>query len=197
MRLRSRRRDHLSKVAIVDVRAILVVEKIGSKLVSGRVLSPLHKSTGTNRMDYSLPDALVLIGCATSNILHAAREKKKRKKGRGRTCVGCRTPFFFFRRTELLMEMGITVDGGGHLLCSNTLLLCRGVYIRLSFILIWLARPKILDGAKQGFSRRNETNDHEQPRSVPFGSTRSNRVMARPQGVRLRVRWSSRPPCAR
>ena len=47
---------------------------------------------------------------------------------------------------------------------------------RLSFVLIRLARPKILDGPKHDFLSRNGTNGHEQPRSVPSGSTRSNRV---------------------
>ena len=70
-------------------------------------------------------------------------------------------PFFFFRRTErsdrtgkiksCLMEIDITVDGGGHVLRTNTLFLCRGVRKRLSFVLIWLARPKILDGPKHDF----------------------------------------------
>ena len=62
----------------------------------------------------------------------------------------------------------------------DTLLLCRGVRERLSFVLIWLARPKILDDSKHDILSRNGTNDHEQPRSVPSGSTRSNRVNARP-----------------
>ena len=43
-------------------------------------------------------------------------------------------------------------------------------------------RPKILDGPKHGFYLcRNGANDHEQPRSVPFGSTRSNRIKTRPE----------------
>ena len=49
-----------------------------------------------------------------------------------------------------LMEMDITVDGGGHLLRTNTLLLCRGMRKRLSFVLVWLARPKILEEPKHG-----------------------------------------------
>ena len=44
----------------------------------------------------------------------------------------------------------------------------------------WLARLKILDGPKHAFLPRNGTNGHEQPRSVPSGSTRSNRVKTRP-----------------
>ena len=44
------------------------------------------------------------------------------------------------------MEIDITVDGGGHVLRTNTMLLCRGMRKGLSFVLVWLARPKILDG---------------------------------------------------
>ena len=51
---------------------------------------------------------------------------------------------------------------------------------RLSFVVIWLAKPKILDGPKHDFLSRNGTNGHEQPRSVPSDSTRSNRVETRP-----------------
>ena len=79
-----------------------------------------------------------------------------------------------------LMEMGITVDGGGHSLRTNTLLLCRGMCKRFSFVLVWLARPKILDGPKHGSLPRNGTNDHEQRRSVPFGSTTVGRIDTRP-----------------
>ena len=32
------------------------------------------------------------------------------------------------------MEINVTVDGGGHVLRTNTLLLCRGVRKRLSFV---------------------------------------------------------------
>ena len=78
------------------------------------------------------------------------------------------------------MEIDITVDGGGHVWRTNTLLLCRGMRKGFPSVLAWLARPKILDGPKHDFSPRNGTNDHEQPRSVPSGSTRSNRVMTRP-----------------
>ena len=46
---------------------------------------------------------------------------------------------------------------------------------RLPFVVIWLARPKILDGSKLDFSSRNGTNGHEQLRCVPSGSTRSSR----------------------
>ena len=55
-----------------------------------------------------------------------------------------------------LIEIDITVDGGGHILRTNTLLLCRGMCKRLSFVLICLARPKILDGPKHDFLSRNE-----------------------------------------
>ena len=44
---------------------------------------------------------------------------------------------------------------------------------RLSFAGIWLARPKIPDGPKHDFLPRKKTNGHEQPRSVPSGSTKS------------------------
>ena len=77
------------------------------------------------------------------------------------------------------MEIDITVDGGGHVLRTNTMLLCRGMRKGLSFVLVWLARPKILDGPKDEFFPRNGTNGHEKPRSVPSGSTRSNRVKTR------------------
>ena len=105
--------------------------------------------------------------------------------------------FFFFRRTErpdrtgtiksCLMEIDITVDGDGHVSRTNTLLLCRGMRKRLSFVAIWLASPKILDGPKHAFQPKNGTNGHEQPRSVPSGSTRSNRVNTRRHPL-------SRPP---
>ena len=81
-----------------------------------------------------------------------------------------------------LMEIDITVDGGGDIL-DNTLLLCRGMRKTLSFVLIWLARPKILEGPKHGFLSKNGTNGREQPRSVPSGSSRSNRVKTRPQPI--------------
>ena len=55
----------------------------------------------------------------------------------------------------------------------NTFLLCRGMRERLSFAGIWLARPKIPDGPKHDFLPRKKTNGHEQPRSVPSGSTKS------------------------
>ena len=71
------------------------------------------------------------------------------------------------------MEIHFTVvDGGGHLLRTNTLFL--GMCKRLSFVLIWLATPKILNWTQNTVSclgTRNGANDHEQPRSVPLGST--------------------------
>ena len=99
-------------------------------------------------------------------------------------------PIFFFRRTErpdrtgtnkVLLESGIIVDGGGHVLRTNTLLLCHGMRKRLSSVMIWLSRPEILDGPKHDFLPRSGTNGHEQPRSFPSGSTRSTRVKTRPQ----------------
>ena len=71
------------------------------------------------------------------------------------------------------MEIGITVDEGGHVLHTNTQLRCRGMCKGFPFVVTWLARPKILDGPKHDFLPMNGTNDHEQPRSVPSGSTRS------------------------
>ena len=104
----------------------------------------------------------------TSNRFHA-----RENNFLGRTCM-CWTPF------SSSGQFGDWRDGGGHVLRTNTLLLCRVVHKRLSFVVIWLARPKILDGLKHDFFLpRNETNGHEQPRSVPSGSARSNRVKTR------------------
>ena len=61
--------------------------------------------------------------------------------------------------------------------------MARGMHKRLSFVLIWLARPNILDGPKHHFLHWNGTNGHEQPRSVPSGSTRSNRVKTCPEST--------------
>ena len=58
-----------------------------------------------------------------------------------------------------LMEVDITVDVGGHVLGTNTLLLCLGTRKRLPVEVTWLARPKILDGPKHDFLPRNVTND--------------------------------------
>ena len=62
----------------------------------------------------------------------------------------------------------------------DTLLLCRGMRKRFLFVVIWLARAKILDGPKHDFLPRNGTNGHEQPRAVPSCSTRSSRIKTRP-----------------
>ena len=53
---------------------------------------------------------------------------------------------------------------------ANTLLLCRGRRKRISFVLIWLARLKILDGLKHDFLPMDETNGYEtaSPRFVQF-----------------------------
>ena len=81
-------------------------------------------------MEYSWPDELVLIGCR-----HGADSMQPEKNvflGRGRTCVG---PHFLpsggpngpterAQITSCLMEIDITVYGGGHVLRTNTLLLC-------------------------------------------------------------------------
>ena len=85
-------------------------------------------------------------------------------------------PIFFLRRTEPHDQTGTD-----KVLRTNTLLLCRGMRKRLSFVVFWLARPKTLDGFEHAFLPRNVANGHEQPRSVPSGSTRSNRVKTRPR----------------
>ena len=94
----------------------------------------------------------------------------------------CRTPF---RSSEgpngpteraqiksYLMEMGITVDGGGHLLRTNMLLLCCGMRKKLSFALIRLERPKI-SGRTQihdsSTQKRNAKNSSVPFRPVPQG----------------------------
>ena len=77
-----------------------------------------------------------------------------------------------------------TVDGGGQVLRTNTLLLlCRGMCKRLPFVLIWLARPGFCICVDPNtvvylllYCCRNGTNDHEQPRSVPFRSVRFHKV---------------------
>ena len=56
-----------------------------------------------------------------------------------------------------LMDMDITVDGGGHLLRTNTLL-CRCICEMLSFVLIWLAKPHVLDGLTHVFIPTEERN---------------------------------------
>ena len=71
------------------------------------------------------------------------------------------------------METDITADGGTCLLRTNPLLFCRGICERLPFVLISLARPRILNEPKHVFLPRNGTNNHDQPRSVPFGPTAS------------------------
>ena len=140
-------------------------------------------------MEYYLPDELVLIGCR-----HRIDSKQPGKNcflGRGRTSV---PPLFRLQEdrtgTNEVMFDGddITVDGRWTHFAHSTLLLCRGMGKRLSFVVIWLARPKILDGTKHDFVPRNGTNGHEQPRSVPSGSTRSNRVKTRPKRLRTRHR---------
>ena len=79
--------------------------------------------------------------------------------------------------------MGITVDGGGHLLrttpscfvvaCTNGCIVCIGL----------AGEPKDSGWARTRFFtyNRNGTNDYEHPRSVPFCPTRSNRVQTRAQ----------------
>ena len=101
-------------------------------------------------MEDYLADELVLIGCR-----HAAREKHFSRKRKNM----CLTPFSLqedrtARPTQIkycLMEIDITVDERWTHFAHDTLLLCRGMRKRLSFVLIWLARPKILDGPKHDF----------------------------------------------
>ena len=130
---------------------------------------------------------MVLIGCRhRTDSMQPAREKHFSRK-RNNTCL---TPFSSSggpsgptERAQIkscLMEIDIAADGSGHILRTNTLLLCRGMRKRLSFVVIRLARPKILDGPKRHFFLRNGTNGHEQPRSIPSGSTTSNRVKTCP-----------------
>ena len=79
--------------------------------------------------------------------------------------------------------MDITaVHGGGHLLRTNTLL-CRGMCKKLSFVLvlIWLARPKILDGPKHGFLPTDIVGAHRTTVNslVPFRSVPQGRIELR------------------
>ena len=79
------------------------------------------------------------------------------------------------------MEMDISVGEGGDLLHTDMLLcsgMCKKVIVRTD---------KVSEAQDSRWTQtvcvtycRNGTNDHEQPRSVPFGSTRSNRVKTRP-----------------
>ena len=79
------------------------------------------------------------------------------------------------------MALDVTVDGGGHIpFSTNTLLLCGAMRKRLSFVLVLLARPKILDGPKHDFLPRNGTNDHEQPRSVRLPVPQGRTGLTRP-----------------
>ena len=150
-------------------------------------LNPPPKSTGTNRIEDYLPDELVLIGC--QHRTDSMQPEKCSFLGRGRTCVltpfspsgGPNGPTERAQIKYCLMEIYITVNGGGHISRTTRCCCARGMRKRLSSVLIWLARPKILDGPKHDFLPRNGTNGHEQPRSVPSGSTRSSRVNTRPQ----------------
>ena len=86
-------------------------------------------------MEYCLPDELVLIGWR-----HRTDSMQPEKTVFQEEEEHVLEPFFFFRRTERpdrmgtnkvpgtrLIEMDITVDEGGHLMRTNTLLPCRGV----------------------------------------------------------------------
>ena len=76
------------------------------------------------------------------------------------------------------MEMDTTVDGGGHLLRTTTLL-CRGMCKKLSFLLICLARPKSLDGPRTTMNGL-----------VPFRSVPQDRIELR--HARLRKQFAER-----
>ena len=63
--------------------------------------------------------------------------------------------------------MGVTEYGRGHQFAHHGLLVSWHVQ-KLRFVLIRLARPRILQGPENVFLLRDGTNDYEQPRSVPF-----------------------------
>ena len=157
---------YISKIEIVPVTFFFLLAVLYRTAVDSRsipytnmraCLNPPPKSIELNRMEYYLPDELVLIGCR--HRTDSMQPEKSSFLGRGRTCVGrlfssSGVPNGPTERAQIkpcLMEIDITVDGGGHVLRTNTLFLCRGVRKRLSFVLIWLARPKILDGPKHDF----------------------------------------------
>ena len=80
----------------------------------------------------------------TSNRFHAAREKLFSRKRKNI----CWAPFSSsggpngHKIKSCLMEIDITVDGAGHVLRTNTLLLYRGMRKRLSFVVIWQANAQ-------------------------------------------------------
>ena len=64
-------------------------------------LNPPPKSTGTNRMDYYLPDELVLIGCRHRTDF--MQPDKNSFLGRGRVCVG---PLFLLQEDRTSRPTG-------------------------------------------------------------------------------------------
>ena len=97
-------------------------------------------------------------------------------------------PFLFFRRTERPDRTGtnkVLFDGDGQHCCRWR---WTPVAHQHAVVVSWHAQkvtivctdlageaPEILGRSKSTvFLPRNGTNDHEQPRSVPRGSTRSN-----------------------
>ena len=94
------------------------------------------------------------------------------------------------KKKFLSMETGIAADGGGHLLRTNTLLLCLGMCKRLSFVLIWPAWPKVLRSPKDGFYLGTERTAMTSllPFRFPFRSVPQGRIELRhvfSVGVRL------------
>ena len=63
-----------------------------------------------------------------------------------------------------------TVDGGGHWLWTNTMLLCRGMSGYRSHC-FRCRGPGFCTDKRFFMYSRSGTNDHEQPVSVPFGPT--------------------------
>ena len=51
-------------------------------------------------------------------------------------------------------------------LADQPAVLCGDMYKRMSFVPIWPARPRILDGSKHVFFYRNGTNNQQSFRSV-------------------------------
>ena len=99
----------------------------------GRALAPSRE-----QRNY-LPDELVRSGCRHQT--DSLQPEKNSFLGRGKhICVGPRfsslCPTERAHLTSYLMEMDITVVGGGHMLRTNPLLLCGGMCKRLSFVLI-------------------------------------------------------------
>ena len=92
-------------------------------------------------------------------------------------------PFFFFRRTERPDQTGtnkVLFHGDiPHCRRRWTLIAHQHAVVVSWHAQKWLTRPKILDGPKHVFLPGTERTA-EQPRSVPFGSTRFYRVKRRP-----------------